>query len=45
MDHIDYGLIDSLDDSEFSLISNSDLLRSTGQLLAASQWSIGSQNL
>jgi hypothetical protein len=45
MDHIDYGLIESLDDSEFSLISNSDLLRSTGQLLAASQWSIGSQNL
>jgi hypothetical protein len=45
MDYIDYGLINSLDHSEFLLNSSSDLLRSTGQLLAASQWSIDSQIL
>jgi hypothetical protein len=40
IDLIDYGLTGDLGDSGLLLDASSDLLRSTGQLLAASQWSI-----
>jgi hypothetical protein len=40
IDSMEYGLTGDWGDSGSLLDSSSDLLRSTGQLLAASQWSI-----